>query len=293
MAIDRKESQQSELFAPGATVSARAYLQRIFGLRHFIKATARGRLTARNQGMILGSVWLLLEPFLFVVVYFIIFELVLDASRGVENFFLFLTVGRLVFSNHQSAVLGAAQSLTDNPALVRDSSMPKAVLPIGVTVSNFYQWGLDLVVMFLIAVATGAFPRLSWLLVAPLSLGIVAMNMAIGLLLAPLVAEYTDLKRALPVVFRLLFYSSGVMFPVEPFVAEFEHANWIFALLMLNPIYGYVKAMQWAVFGYNLGLPLIASLVAVGWTLILLPLSFFLFARRERKVGAFRYQVNG
>ena len=293
MAIDQTEGQQSPLFAPGATVSPRAYLRRIWGLRHFIKAAARGRLTARNQGMVLGSLWLVLEPLLFVIVYFIIFELILDASRGVENFFRFLAVGRLVFGNHQAAVLGAAQSLTDNPALVRDSSMPKAVLPIGVSVSNFYQWGLDLVVMAVVAVSTGAWPRLSWLLVAPLSVGIVALNMGIGLLLAPVVAEYGDLKRALPVVFRLLFYASGVMFPIEPFVAEFEQANLIFAILMLNPIYGYVKAMQWAVFGYDLGLPLIAALVSVGWTLLLLPLGFYLFARRERKVGAFRYQVNG
>ena len=293
MTADLGHPQQAELFPPGAAESSRSYLRRIWGLRHFVKATAQGRLTARNQGMLLGSVWLLLEPFLFVVVYFIIFELILDASRGVENFFLFLAVGRLVFSNFQSSVLGAAQSLSDNPALVRDSSMPKAVLPIGVTVSNAYQWGLDLVVMFIVAVATGAWPRLSWLLVAPLSVGIIALNMGIGLLLSPTVAEYTDLKRAMPIGFRLLFYASGVMFPIEPFVADLENSDLIFAILMLNPIYGYVKAMQWAVFGYDLGVPLIAALVSVGWTLFLLPFGFWLFVRRERKVGAFRYQVGG
>jgi len=282
----------SQLFPPGAATNARSYARRIWGLRHFIAATARGKLTARNQGMILGSVWLLLEPFLFVMVYYVIFEIVLGVG-GVENFFLFLTVGRLVFASHQSAVLGAAQSLSDNPALVRDTAMPKAVLPIGSAVGTFYQWGLDLIIMILVAVATGAFPRLSWLLIVPLSFGVLALNVGIGLLLSPMVAVYGDLKRALPVVFRLTFYTTGIMFPLEAYIEDLEHANLAWIAVIANPIYGYVKAMQWAVFGYDIGKPGLAIAVSIGWTLLLLPLGFILFARRERRVGAFRYKVGG
>jgi len=282
----------SNLFPPGAATSARFYARRIWGLRHFIAATARGRLTARNQGMILGSLWLLLEPFLFVMVYYVIFEIILGVG-AIENFFLFLTVGRLVFASHQSAVLGAAQSLSDNPALVRDTSMPKAVLPIGSTIGTFYQWGLDLIIMLLVAMATGVFPRLSWLLIAPLSFGILALNMGIGLLLSPMVAVYGDLKRALPVVFRLTFYTTGIMFPLEAYIEDLEHANLVWVAVMANPIYGFVKAMQWAVFGYDLGRPGLAIVVSIGWMCLLFPLGFFLFPRRERRVGAFRYRVGG
>lgn len=279
------------LFAPGAASSLSSYIERMWSLRHFMTATAKGRLTARNQGMVLGNVWLLLEPFLFVMVYYVIFELVLDVGRGTDNFILFLTVGRLAFGNHQQAVLGGSQSLLDNPGLVRESSMPKAVLPFGVAVSGFYQWRLDVVVIFLVALATGAFPRWSWLLIVPLSLGLFALNAAVALLLAPIVAEFGDLKRAMPVIFRLLFYTSGVMFPVEPFVEDLDNSNFFFGLLMLNPVYGYIKAMQWAIFGYDLGRPVVAIVVSVLWTVVLLPLAIWLFARRERTLGAFRFGV--
>ncbi len=281
------------MFEPGAATSISSYMRRIWALRYFISAAARGKLRARNQGLILGSIWLLLEPFLFVVVYYLIFEVVLDASRGVENFFLFLTVGRLVFASHQSAVLGAAQTLADNPAAVRDSSMPKAVLPIGSAVGTFYQWGIDLVVMLLVAIAVGVYPRVSWLFIIPLSLGVLALNVGIGLLLSPLVAAYNDLKRALPVVFRLTFYSTGIIFPIELYVEQLQHKRLGWFILMANPIYGYVKAFQWSVFGYDEGHPVLATLVSLGWTLVVLPLGVFWFVHKERRVGAFRYRVGG
>lgn len=284
---------QQDLFPPGAASSTRAYAQRLWDLRFFIRERARARLTARNQGMILGSLWLLLEPFLLVMVYYVLFEIILDASRGVENFFLFLTVGRLVFGNHQQAVLGSAQTLADNPAAIRDSSLPKAALPLGASLGALYQWRIELVVMLAVAISVGAFPRWSWLLIPALSAAIFVLNCGIGLLLAPLVASFADIKRALPVLYRLLFYSSGIIFPIEGYVDELENANFYWVVLMANPIYGYIKAMQWAVFGYDIGHPIIATLVSIGFTLILLPLGIYRFARRERQVGAFRYQVAG
>jgi teichoic acid transport system permease protein len=289
--VSEAQPHSSDLFEPGAATGVASYMHRVWALRHFISATAKAKLTARNQGMILGSVWLLLEPFLFVMVYYLIFEVVLNASRGVENFFLFLTVGRLVFATHQSAVLGAAQTLADNPAAVRDSSMPKAVLPIGSAVGTFYQWGIDLFVMLLVAIAVGAYPRPAWLLILPLSVGILALNTGIGLILSPLVAAYGDIKRALPVIFRLTFYSTGIIFPIELYVDELEHNELVWAILMANPIYGYIKAFQWAVFGFDDGYPLLAALVSIGWTLFLLPVGVLLFVRKERDVGAFRYKV--
>lgn len=289
--VNSPQSSGSEMFEPGAATGIWSYVGRVWALRYFIAAAARGKLRARNQGLILGNIWLMLEPFLFVMVYYVIFEVVLDASRGVENFFLFLTVGRLVFASHQSAVLGAAQTLADNPAAVRDSSMPKAVLPIGSAFGTFYQWGIDLVVMLLVAIGAGVFPRLSWLLVVPLSFGILALNIGIGLVLSPLVAAYNDLKRALPVLFRLTFYSTGIIFPIELYVEKLEYNKLGWFILMANPIYGYVKAFQWAVFGYDEGHPLFATMVALGWTLMFLPVGVLWFVRKERQVGAFRYKV--
>jgi len=286
-------SETAHLFPPTATSSASTYLRRTWELRHFISASARGKLAARNEGMILGNLWLILEPLMFVMVYYVIFELVLDVSRGTEHFFLFLTVGRLVFGHHKTAVLGAAQSLADHPALVRESNMPKAVLPIGSVVAAFYQWRFELAIIVVVSAAVGVFPRMIWILLLPLSFGLFLLNTGIGLLLAPIVALYTDLKRALPVLFRLMFYGTGVMFPIEAFVQELEHSNWAWAALMANPVYGYVKAFQWVVFGYDVGHPGLATAVSVIWTVMLLCGGFWLFARSEQRIGAFRYQIKG
>jgi len=282
-------SKRSEhLFAPGSAGSTTSYLSKVFGLRYYIRAAARARITARNYGLAYGDLWLVLEPLFSIVVYFVVFSIVLKADRGVDNFLVFLAVGRLVFTNHQGAVLGASTSLANDPAILRDTTMTRAVIPLGVVAGAFYQWRQDLFVILVIALVTAEWPRLSWLAVIPLSLGLMMLNAGLGLTLAPIVDRYQDLRRALPVGFQLIFYMSGVMFPIEFFIRDFEHSNWAFAALMLNPVYGYVKCFQWAIMGYDIGHPIVALFASIAWTLLTLAVGLVVFTRNERGFSSFK-----
>jgi len=289
--MNKDSTSTNGLFAPGATTQVGPYVRRVWDLRHFVMATAKGRLNARNQGMVLGSLWLLLEPLLFIAVYYLIFKVVIDASRGVENFILFLAVGRLTFSAHRTAVMIGGQSLAESPKLVQETVIPKAVLPLGAVASALYQWRLDLLVILATALVTKQWPMLSWLWVLPITIGLFVLSMGMALLLAPLVANFTDLKRALPVMFRLVFYATGVMFPVESYVEDLDNPNLWYGVLMLNPVYGYVKAMQWAVLGYEIGRPMAAIMVSIAWTIVLFAAGIKVIVHQERRLGSFRFKV--
>lgn len=281
----------SHLFRPGSGAPTRLYLGRLWNLRHFIHASARGRLLAKNRGFAIGNAWLLLEPALTVAVYFFIFSVVLDVSRGVENFLLFLVVGRAAFSQHQAAVLGAATSLSGSPAILRNTTIPRAALPIGTVIGTLYQWSLDLAIIAIVVLATWEQPQLRWLLVVPISLGMAALNMAMALWLSPILAEYQDLRRAMPTVYRLAFYVTGVMFPIEAYIEGESYESTVQTILYLNPIYGYVKALQYIFVGFDLGTPRISLLISIAWTVVLFPTGLFYFIRRERRQSTLKQGV--
>ena len=73
---------------------------------------------SRHQNTVLGNVWNLLNPLLSAAVYFLIFGVILDASRGVENYILWLVVGIFVFRLTQSTVMQGATSITGRQGLV-------------------------------------------------------------------------------------------------------------------------------------------------------------------------------
>lgn len=284
----QRRSGTSELFQPGSAGPVGQYLRRVWSLRYFIAETAKGRLIGRNRGLAIGNAWIVLEPALMIAIYFFIFSVLLGASRGVENFLLFLVVGRSAFSQHQSAVLGSSTALSGNSALLRNTTIPRIALPLGVVLGTVYEWFAGVAMIAIIALLTWETPRLMWLLIIPITLGMAALNLGLGLLLAPTLTRFQDVRRAMPNLYRLVFYCTGVMFPVESFIERTSYADALQHVLLLNPIYGYVKALQFIFTGYEAGIPGRAAVASIVWTLILLPLGFFHFLRHERSAEGFR-----
>lgn len=255
-------------------------------------ASARGRLVSKNRSSSLGNLWFLLEPLLTVGVYYFIFSVVLDVSRGVSNFLLFLVVGRAAFSYHQSVVLGAAASISGSPAIMKNTTIPKAALPVGVVVGSSYQWLIDLVIVAAVCLITLEAPTWRWLLVVPVSIGMLLLNTGIGLLTSPILSRFEDLRRAMPTVYRLVFYVSGVMFPIESYIAGESYESTVQRVLFLNPVYGYIKALQWIFVDFSLGAPGTAIIVSIIWTAILFPLGLLYFVRNERSLTTFRHAAS-
>lgn len=277
------------LVPPGSATAPAAYLRRLWRLRHFIKFNAKGKLVGRNRGLAAGNAWLLLEPALTVAVYYLVFALILGVSRGVDNFLLFLVVGRSTFAQHQSAVLGSVNSVSGSSALMRDTTIPRAALPIGVVWGTVYEWMLSLGIIGLVALVTWEAPQLLWLTVIPLTIGMAMLNLGLGLFLAPILSDFPDLRRSVPTLYRLVFYCSGVMFPVESYIEGQSYERLVQTILYLNPVYGYVKAAQYIFTGFAAGTPGIALIASLIWTVILFPLGWWYFIRRERSMNAFKH----
>lgn len=119
-----------ELHEVGGRPPFREYLRQLGERRHFIMMQAWSSATHQHRGMLLGNLWMILSPILDGLMYFLIFGVVLQVSRGIENFPAFLVVGVLMFSFSARCLTSAAGSVHAGRSLVQAFSFPRASLPL-------------------------------------------------------------------------------------------------------------------------------------------------------------------
>jgi teichoic acid transport system permease protein len=221
----------------GGTPSLPDYLRSLWRRREFALETARGELRSKHMDSVLGGVWHVLNPILLTAVYFVIFGLVLQISRGHTHFIGFLTIGVFTYSFIQRAVTSGAGSLVTNQGLIRSLQFPRALLPIAAVWRESLAFGWSLLVMVTVVLIHPDERLTWWWLVYPAILLLQVMfATGLALFVARLTDQARDVEQVLPYVFRLGFYFSGVLFSVERFVTD-EMLQRIF---ILNPFYVFV-----------------------------------------------------
>lgn len=260
----------------------RDYLRSMWQRRQFAAQMPFEDLRSQHMDTVLGQLWHLLNPLLLTGVYYLIFGVALDLSRGVDNFIAFLTIGIFTFHYTQKSVIAASRSITSNEALIRSLQFPRATLPLGSVLAQTLALGPTLVVMLAIATATGERPALSWVLVPAMFALQAVFNLGAALFAARANHRFRDVENVLPFVFRLLFYGSGVLYPLDLIVGQ--NGGAVRLLFDLNPLYGFVTLMRFLVMEAGTVEVSPVMLIAVGlWTVLILLAGGLVFVRAERE----------
>ncbi len=257
-----------------------AYLREVWRRRDFAILVPVQDLRAQNMGSALGQLWHLANPALMVAVYFLIFGLVIDTSRGVDNFLGFLVVGVVWFHLTQRVVQDAAMSIPRNLGLIRSVQFPRILLPAAAVIGQTAAFVPALVLALAAVIATGERPSLRWLALIGVLAGQFVFNFGAALLVARIGASVPDLRQLLPHVFRLLFYASGVIFSVDAFVTS-ESWRRAFAL---NPLYDVITCVRWCLLGEPADSWVVGGMLA--WAAALLVVGFAVFWRSDQRMGA-------
>ncbi|MEQ8842927.1 MAG: ABC transporter permease [Acidimicrobiales bacterium] len=248
------------------------YLRGVWQRRDYILQVPLNELRVEQANTLLGNAWLIINPLLSVAIYYLVFGVILDASRGVDDYIAFLVIGVFTFLFSNRMIVNGAKSVSSSIGLVRAIRFPRAVLPISTAVASIIRFAPNFLVMLVTVLAFGNFPDLRWLLLVPIFLLQVLFSAGGSFFVARLNHLYADMENTLPFVFRLLFYLSGVLYSVDRFV---DHGGWR-AAFALNPLYDYLTLWRWGL----LGTPVDGWTVlgAVLWAIIT-PIAGFAFFR--------------
>ncbi|MBA2949305.1 ABC transporter permease [Streptomyces himalayensis] len=275
------------LSVSGARPGLFEYVRQLWGRRHFILAFSQAKLTAQYSQAKLGQLWQVVTPLLNALVYFLIFGLILDASRGMTHdvYIPFLVTGVFVFTFTQSSVMAGVRAISGNLGLVRALHFPRASLPISFALQQLQQLLFSMIVLFIVAVGFGSFPRLSWVLILPALALQYLFNTGLALIMARLGSKIPDLAQLMPFIMRTWMYASGVMFSI-PIMLQ-DRPAWIANVLQWNPAAIYMDLMRFALIdGYGSeNLPPHVWAVAAGWAVLVAVGGFVYFWKAEERYG--------
>lgn len=277
---------QAPLQRLGQRSSVISYIQQVWRRRQFAFAIAGGELRAQNMDTVLGNLWHVLNPLLLALIYYLIFGVLLDITRGtISNVAGFIVVGVFVFHYSQKTIMSGAKSISDNEGLIRSIRFPRALLPLSVVLGQAVAILPALGVMLLVVTATGERPQWAWALMPALLVVQTVFNVGASFVVARFADRYRDVQQVLPYAFRLLFYASGVLYPVTRFISDDSPLRWLFDL---NPFYIWVSLWRGPLMPSEAEVPTFdPSLAAVGvvWALIMLVGGFLYFRAGEASYG--------
>ncbi len=275
-------SRDPELTDARATERLGSYLATTWQRREYMWYVANQELRSRQINSVLGNLWHLLNPLLQISVFFLFFGLVLDTTRGVDNFLAYLSIGIFVYGFSQKCAMSGAKSLTKYRGLIQIVAFPRATLPLTTTMTEALATLPAYAVMLIMTWATGDAPQLSWLLIIPFFGMQTAFGAGLAMITARAVSHLADIQQVLPFIFRLGFYFSGVLFNVNAYIDGKSYE----LLFRLNPLYCYLEiyrgallesaVVDWELFG-----------IAAAWTLAVLVGGFWWFRRAEDSYGEF------
>jgi len=223
-----------------------AYAGQLWARRHFIVGFATARNVAMYTEARLGQLWQVLTPLLNAAVYYLIFGIILDTSRGVPNFMAFLITGIFVFNFTQRAFITTSRVMPDSLPLIRALPFPRACLPVGYVLIELEQLGMSMIVLTVIVLVTGEPLTWYWLLAIPALLLQAVFNVGMGLFLARLGAGADDFSQLLPFLVRTWMYTSGVMFSIQTIKTLAGHRTLTY-LLQINPAAVYISLVRNAI----------------------------------------------
>lgn len=183
-----------------------------------------------------GFLWWILEPILSLIVYFVVFEIVLN--RGTDNFVAFLFVGLVPWRWLATTLAHGSNSILGSRALMEQVYVPKVVFVIVVFITDTAKF-LAVFLVLIIFVWLNGFGISWWYLTLPFIIVVQGvMILAFEFLFAAVTPLIPDIRMVLENVIRLWLFLSGVFYDVASLS---EKKQFIFRL---NPMTDIIEAYR-------------------------------------------------
>ena len=191
---------------------------------------ARMALRADASRFFFGYLWWLLEPLLYVAVFYVVFGLILDSRRA--DFLVFLMCGKLAFIWFSKSVNQASNSILSNKGLIGRVNVTKTLFPLAVIHEGVYRQLAVFALLIGFLIFSGYTASWAWFYLVPVILVNYLLIVACALLGACLVCIVRDFSMFIPLGMTFLLFTSGVFFDVRD-LGDPEKTEMVLAL---NPL---------------------------------------------------------
>ena len=191
---------------------------------------ARMALKADASQYFLGYIWWLLEPLIFVGVFYFVFNVILASGR--DDFFIFLMCGKLPYVWFSKSITHSQRSIIANVGLIGNIDIPKTMFPMAMIQEGVYKLATVFLLLILVLVNFGYSPSTIWFWLIPVIIVNYIMIVACAFIASVLVCFIRDISMFIPLGLLFLMFASGIFWDVRD-LPDTEMAELI---LTYNPL---------------------------------------------------------
>jgi ABC-type polysaccharide/polyol phosphate export permease len=212
----------------------RQYLRDAWRRRQFARELSRTQLRAQHFNTALGQLWLILNPLLLTLVYFVLVDILRRGTRG-PDFFAHLMVGLFAFHFFSQAVQQGAKSVVSGGKLVLNTAFPRVLLPLSSVQTAFLRFLPTLPIYAVVHIATGLPINLQLLWAIPVFALLALFAAGMTMLLSAAQVYFRDISSFLPYIMRIWMYASPVLYYLHEVPSQFR---WVVDINPLAPTLG-------------------------------------------------------
>jgi lipopolysaccharide transport system permease protein len=261
-------------FTPLALFSG---IRRLVQYRDLLFTLTIHRVKVRYKQSVLGLAWAVLQPFLLMVIYTVIFSYIVRMPSDGAPYAIFAYAALLPWTSFSTALTTATNGVVSNANLVSKVYFPREILPLSYVLSAL----VDLAIASVVMLGLLWYYRipLTWnaLYVFPIVVVMLTFATAGGLFLGALNVRIRDIGVAMPLLLQLWMYATPVVYPIS---ALHGLPPTVRTLYQLNPLVGVVENFR-RVLLQGIGPDWTSLGTAALISLICLPVAYLYFKQKE------------
>lgn len=223
-------------------------VQDVWAYRELLGQLIRKELKIKYKDSILGFVWTLLRPLLYLLVYAVAIGIFLGSGRVIPDFGIYLFTGLLAWTLFTDIIGGCTGAIVGNAGLVKKVYFPRELFPLAVVGAALINVVLQAVILVAAYVVTWNFPSAADLPLVPLALvALVLFATGLGLILAAGNVFFRDITYLVEVGLLLWFWMTPIVYDwtkVRNTLTVDNDLAWLFQVYLANPMSNIVLAFQ-------------------------------------------------
>jgi lipopolysaccharide transport system permease protein len=192
---------------------------------------------------VLGFSWALLNPFIQILIFTVIFGKVAQLDTEGIPYALFSTVAIVPWTYMSNAMSAGSTSLVAGQGMLGKIYFPRVIFPITPILAKLVDFVISILLIILALLYYGVWPGMNLLLMPLFVLMMIAVPLGISLWLSALAIRYRDVKFAMPFVMRMLIYSAPIVYSAAKIPESWR------LVYSLNPIVGVIEGFRACLLG--------------------------------------------
>jgi ABC-2 type transport system permease protein len=219
----------------------------------------------KYTGSALGYVWSLVKPLMLFGIMYLVFSLLLKVGKDDTDFPVQLLIAIVAWTFFTEATSTAMNAVAGNGDLIRKAYFPRWILVVASTTSALLTFAINTTLVLVVTLVLGHLDLTLRSLLAPLYyLELIVLVLGLSLLLSSLFVFFRDLGHIWEIVSLVLFYGSGVVFPIM-----LIKATTLLDLAGLNPVAQIIQDLRYSLVQSSV---LNHSMVSLIGALVIIPI---------------------